>query len=364
MTLQEIFHDKHLLLPKAIPKDKSYRSFLNELFDKYLSLLQQVQERNIKIAGLKEINFSNVVKIQEEFVKGLQKTIEIYFDGQPAEAYTRFAEVIEDRKGIYKKILNTNQFAANENFYRIRVKQENFPLSCLEMFHIPFHFRGKVTTQRYSIPGFPSLYLGKTLYVAWEELNRPNLDGFQAVRLVSQKPITYLDLTTNDWGTDNLNKEAYKYLMTWPLIAACSIKVKDYSDTFKPEYIIPQLLLQWVRNSGEIDGIKYSSTHIEMEELKAHGDLYNVVLPVKENKDDGHCNHLMSLFKITETISRQLLDYSSGGQLFKYSDAEYEAIDRKIPALEIINGKKSPYSHSVLGYMELILDGMQIKNIE
>ncbi len=365
MTLQEIYSDKHLLLPKAIPKGKSYRVYLTELFDKYIELLKSVKPSIIKIDGLKtKTNLSNVIKIQEEFIKGIADTIELYFAGQPAKAYTKFSEVIEFRKGKYKKILNINEFTPDENFYRIRKKEENFPLSSFEMFHIPFDSRGKVSTQRYSIPGFPSLYLAKTLYVAWEELNRPSLDGFQAVRLVSKKQISYLDLTTNDWGTDNLNKTAYKYLMTWALIAACSIKVKDYSDTFKTEYIIPQLLLQWVRNTGDIDGIKYDSTHIDKTGLVNEGDLYNLVLPVKENKDEGYCNHLVSLFEITETISKQLLEYSTGGQTFLYGREELEIINKKIPPLEIIKGRKFPYSSSVLGQLELTLDNMKTKKVD
>ena len=73
--------------------------------------------------------------------------------------------------------------------------------------------------------------------------------------------------------------------MTWPLIASCSIQVNDYTDNFKPEYIIPQFLLQWARDNKEIDGIRYSSTHIERNSLQGHSGLSNLVLPVKENKE-------------------------------------------------------------------------------
>ncbi len=365
MKLQDIYNDKHLLLPKAIPKGKSYRSFLDELFNKYIDLLKSVNPKVIEIEGLtNKINFTNIVKIQEEFTRGIIQTIELYFDGQPANAYKKFEDTISFRTGKYKKILNVSAFELKENFYRIRKKEENFAMNSYEMFHIPFDQRGKVSTQRYSIPGFPSLYLAKTLYVAWEELNRPSLNDFQAVRLVSKKKINFLDLTTSDWGKDNLNKTAYKYLMTWPLIAACSIKVNNPNDTFKPEYIIPQLLLQWVRNTGEIDGIKYSSTHIEKNGLFGKDELYNIVLPVKENKDEGYCKHLVGLFEITETISKQLLDYTSGGDLFLFSEEELNKIDLKIPSLEIIKGIKSPYSASILGHMELFLDNMKTKAIE
>jgi hypothetical protein len=364
MTLHETFNDKHLLLPKAIPKDETYKTFLSRLLEQYILLLKSISPTSFKVEGLKKnINLTNVIKIQEKFIDGLNKTIEIYLDGQPAKAYEKFAEIIEYRKGKYENLLNIGNFEIDEDFYRIRKKEENFAFSSLEMFHIPFGSRGKVSTQRYSIPGFPSLYLAKTLYVAWEEMKRPSLNNFQAVRLQTKKQISFLDLTNNDWGSDNNNKTAYKYLMTWPLIAACSIKVRDYNDTFKPEYIIPQLLLQWIRNSGDIDAIKYNSTHIDKEELKVEGQLYNLVLPVKENKEEGYCSHLLSLFETTETISKQLLDYSTGGQTFLYTREEQEKINKKIPTLEIIKGRKAPYSYSELGHMELILSYMKTKKI-
>ena len=363
MTYQEIFKNSHLLLPKAIPKSKTYRSFLYDLFDKYLELLESINPKNIQIQRFKNrTNIANTINIQKNFISGLKESIELYLDGKPAQAYDVFSKIIEYRKGKFSRILNIGTLDENQTFYRIRIKKENFALGSLEMFHIPFELRGKVTTHRYSIPGFPSLYLGKTLYVAWEELNRPRLDSFQSVMLKSIKPIKYLDLTAIDWGKDNLNLKAYSYLMTWPLIAACSLKVKDYSDHFKAEYIIPQLLLQWIRENEDLDGIKYNSTHIETGILKTTGELYNLVLPVKENKDEGYCKHLTGLFEMTETISWQLLEYAMGGEIF--DEPSEDEVNRKIPTIEIIKGRKYPYSYSALGSMESYLDGMPTKKIE
>jgi hypothetical protein len=152
---------------------------------------------------------------------------------------------------------------------------------------------------------------------------------------------------------------------TWPIIAACSIKVSNDEDTFKPEYIIPQLLLQWVNNNQEtVDGLIYNSTHIENKKLTTEGEVFNVVVPVRENKDKGHCKYLMERFESTETISKQLMDYSTGGQNFTYSSEELKEVDSKIPGLEIIPGQKFPYSYSILGMMELKLDKMPTKEIQ
>ncbi len=40
----------------------------------------------------------------------------------------------------------------------------------------------------------------------------------------------------------------------WPLIFACSIKINEKGRTFKSEYIIPQILLQVVKDRQNIDG--------------------------------------------------------------------------------------------------------------
>ena len=96
------------------------KAMFADVIDKVVQEVLQFGESIIKIDGLKtKTNLSSVIKIQEEFIKGITDTIELYFDGQPAKAYTKFSEVIEFRKGKYKKILNINKFDLDENFYRI-----------------------------------------------------------------------------------------------------------------------------------------------------------------------------------------------------------------------------------------------------
>ncbi|HQF48847.1 MAG TPA: RES domain-containing protein [Flavobacterium alvei] len=364
MTFEKLIKDDFFHLPKDIPPKNHYREFIFGQFEEYLTQLKKIQDLTIQFSGSnKPNNISNSIKIQTHFIEGLKHTINLYYDGQPANAYEEFSKTIEYRKVKFKKILNIGTFDLNENFYRIRLKEENFPLNSSEMFHIPFQMRGKVSTQRYSIPGYPSLYLAKTIYVAWEELKRPSLNKFQAVRLQNKEKIRYLDLTANNLTENLLSANSYKYLMTWPLIAACSIKVQENDDSFKPEYIIPQLLLQWTRNNEEIDGIKYISTHINYKNIENIGDLYNLVLPVKENKDEGYCSKLSSLFEITESVSNQLLELSNGGQIYLNSREDNNKIDAKIPPIEFINGRKTKYSSSVLGKLERTLDFMSLKKL-
>ncbi|MES2456357.1 MAG: RES family NAD+ phosphorylase [Bacteroidota bacterium] len=359
MEFSDIFKHRTLTLPKNIPQGKTYREFIGSLFESYLALFESVESESIRIRGMRlQISISSMINRQRRFTNGFLDAIDTYFDGQPAQAYEIFNTTMNERLESFKTLQNIRRFLPGENFYRIRIKEENYPLGASEMFHIPFQYRGRVTTQRFSIPGFPSLYLGKTIYVAWEELKRPSLDRFQAVRLEAIKPISCLDLTRPDWGHDPLQIAAYRYLMIWPLIAGCSIRVSNPGDSFKPEYIIPQLLLQWVRNVGVIDGIIYASTNIKLKPGKQLKDLYNIVLPVKDNTDEGLCTSLTKKFEITSSISKQLLQ-SASNRVFLRNRSQHALIDAKIPPLEIIRGRPSSYSSTELGYLEMILDEME-----
>lgn len=364
MTLQELFKSRLLFLPKKIPDEKNYREVVNKMFADYINLLNSLSIKKFQVIGNTSLtNFEMIIQRQQEFIDGIKRSIEFYYDGYPFKAYEEFSKVMSYRVSKFGSMLNVGEFEEQNNFYRIRTKLDNKIYSPNEMFHIPFELRGKVSTQRYSIPGFPSLYLGTTLYIAWEELNRPKLDEFQAVRLENTKPIKYLDLTFSNLNliviNGKLTKNAYRFLMTWPLIAACSISVKDYSDNFKPEYLIPQFLLQWIRTNKDVDGIKYNSTHIKRNVIKGHLGLCNLVLPVKENKDEGFCTQLTNMFNITETISWQLMEFSMGGMHYISTQEEINELDSKLPKLEIIKGIKSDYSRTSFGKLESQLDGME-----
>ena len=108
-------------------------------------------------------------------VSEIKAKLDAYYDGKPYKAYHSLEDgLLSDLKDFYE-VLNIRNFWPRENFYRIRIHKENFPIAIDNFFHIPFEKRGLVKTQRFSIPGFPSLYLGSSIYLCWEELNRPNI---------------------------------------------------------------------------------------------------------------------------------------------------------------------------------------------
>lgn len=76
-----------------------------------------------------------------------------------------------------------------------------------------------------------------------------------------------------------------KYIITYPLAAACSVKVKNRSSNFVEEYIFPQLFMQWIRETDDIDGVRYKSS-LNSTLVQSMGAI-NIALPVKKFRNDG-----------------------------------------------------------------------------
>ena len=121
------------------------------------------------------------------------------------------------------------------------------------------------------------------------------------------------DHTSEDKLKERFNRDFLKsYLACWPLIAACSIKRERKSGSFVPEYIVPQLLLQWVAQEVRVDGIRYFSARMPSQGLHilAHS---NCVFPVKTISFKGHCEELKKEFALTEPLSWEALTATNLG---------------------------------------------------
>ncbi|HSZ24282.1 MAG TPA: hypothetical protein VK766_01115, partial [Cytophagaceae bacterium] len=284
-------------------------------------------------------------------IEGIKKSIDLYLGGYPFDAYSELKTSFD--MSIFSHLMD-GVLPIDSNLYRLRKEKGAYSLTQKELFHIPFNEIIKVSTQRYSIPGFPSLYVSNSVYVAWEELGRPTPDQVQACLLKNIKPITFFDLTTDIYlGDLTLSpEELWRSLMVWPLIASCSIKVLSRDAAFKPEYIIPQLILQIVRKEDKWDGVRFSSTRIDLTKMKkAKGRFYNFVLPVKENKNYGYCEKLNKLFEMTQVIPWQIADVfaKSRGTFIGSTD---KSILYEITSIELIPGKPSAYKYSIFGTLE------------
>ena len=64
-------------------------------------------------------------------------------------------------------------------------------------------------------------------------------------------------------GPTNSSAVIAAQVACWPLMAACSVRVPDQSRPERPEYFVPQLVLEWITRTHAFHGIRYFSTHYE-----------------------------------------------------------------------------------------------------
>ncbi len=203
-------------------------------------------------------------------------------------------------------------------YFRVRpVEYESYNISqnADELFHLPLSKRAYSNNERFSLAGFPSLYLSTMLPLAWQECGYPqkyyyseyqyeySYDSTFENRLFD-KELRFLSLYSPDeicnWGTsikynhfDLWIDVVTKYLKIYPLILACSFVNQSGKVPYKQEYIIPQMLMQWVqRNNLVVQGISYF-TCIDTSMWPSQWCAYNIVIPAIEPYDDKMYSYIL-----------------------------------------------------------------------
>lgn len=319
MKLQELCME----LKKFPPYKKQSVGYIidaiNNLCEEYIKLLRDVEDSEFdKLETTKKETLIIVSEVKELILKSIND----YLCGKTWEATENIFKRFFDRDNKINKIVISGRIEKNRSFYRMRSCDTSHLYKKEEMFHIPFELRGKVTNQRYSMSGYPCLYFGSSLYVCWEELDRPNIDTSNMTVVESESDLFFVNMKMPNRITDK------NHLYKIPLVISSSLKVIDSKNTFKVEYIIPQIILQCIikRNmqggvsmkdgfKKKVDGVMYTSTHFS-DENRLFNDinLYtNYVIPVKTSGKEGLCPELCKTFKISkETISPNILKIFNG----------------------------------------------------
>ena len=274
------------------------------------------------------------------------------------------------------------------NFYRVRSAPNSaIEKDANEMFHIPSQKRQLASNERFSLCGFPSLYLSTMQQLAWQECGYPpeyycseyqylpsddSQDDWKIIALCAPKEIRNRFLATYYNDFDLWLSIVERCLKTYPLILSCSFANASGKAPFKQEYIIPQMLMQWVhRNKDKYNGISYFSC-IDMRSEQSVWNAYNLVLPALPPYDDDglslalkeHFNwsmptyvHVSILNSNTTTPDVQILDtYSNeicqalGTQ---YVPTELVSFARKL--LNIIGNMRTVLTRSAGADMQLVL---------
>lgn len=314
MDIIDFFDSTEVELPASWTEtNDSFINFVNKRFTDYI---KKIHELDINDTLAQEL-IPNIDLINE-LCKTLLDILTLYFNGKHYDAYYMLSKYLDANSNLLDQ-LQSNDLKPNQlSFYRLR--NSDSPIYTRDkIFHINFKDRHLISSYRYSIPGLPCLYLGGSSYICWIELGRPNFSDVYISMYKCQNSTKLLDFgyrpayiaafIKDDPDHMKLKDWIIANAILWPLIFSCSI-VKKYPDAkFHHEYIIPQLMLEWVRNNRDVVGIRYFSTNVN-EYCNPINIVSNFAFPVKNVSDSGFCSNLLSLFMLTEPINMDLLSKS------------------------------------------------------
>lgn len=354
MNLFDFFTHPDIQLPSQWDSSNDFETYVRGRFDNFLTLIGDLDSNPV----------SDEVQRRKPAIetccKELLQSLRLSFEGHPHEAYKHFdiamQEILHEINSLALELNGPTDIGI---LYRVR--QTLAPsLQAVDLFHIPFELRHLVATQRYSIPGLPCLYLAGSLYTCWEEMGRPPFHELQcsALWVKPRKTIKVLNLSNRPirLSLSVTAPESVPYdpaycssqIVLWPLVFSSSIKVKHRNAPFKPEYLIPQMALQWVTHEN-FDAVAYFSTHVSAVCKKHPMPVCNLAVPVKQVTPTGRCKRLCDTFRMTNPHGWQFLSSISVG----------EGIAGKlIPMydLEFIAGFEEPYSKTEFGTVQTKLN--------
>ena len=343
MNLPEFFKSETVGLPIGGFHEgkQTFDQFLSGLFRKYIVLVQTLDDHEYP-AICSEVQGS--LGQIESLCNQITSALDHYLRGFPSQAYGEIEKALDLLK-VDRLITPLTGFVPGERdmdedflnsilhppLYRMRpskVEATSGTLSGKDLFHVPFEIRHRVQNQRYSIAGLPCLYLGSSTWICWEELGRPDLDRVFVSRFRIVEETKVLDFQfppRTAWIAFQYSQNEFvnqlhpiaaadlrnryndgfiaAYIGYWPLIAACSVERGSRDGAFYPQYIVPQLLLQWVTKARRVDGIRYFSTRTH----PGADPHTNCAFPARDIAASGRCSYLRKKFHLTDPIAWSIL---------------------------------------------------------
>lgn len=311
-----------------------------------IAILGKIEESQSAINAYNlRIDFGEFLCIKSLLVDAVDQ----YLNGFPSKAFCLFNALMrvltQTPLHIYQKS-DMDPFAAPSRrgadvlkLYRAVRVDDNKIYQRKRVFHTPYDLRSKVSASRYSIAGYPSLYLGTSLNLCCKEihvdpykkntlaarfeLERHVADSNINIRVIELgiKPQDFLrNREQNEFSRTfgrfvarellDSSRVRSAYLLWYPLIAACSYIRTNKRDPFAAEYIIPQLLMQWVRGElmayhdsdpRQLIGIRYFSC----ASVKASDMGFNYVFPTNGHQISDalpYCDVLARAFRLTAPV--------------------------------------------------------------
>lgn len=320
MNIGDLFKSAEM----GLPKDRTTDDFVADLevwFANYQDQVSRLQDTPGLCRRIRE-NQDQIENLSTSIVAAVRR----YLDGSPSLAYRDLESGIEFVAANLNTLASRSINAAQVGpLYRVARVNSSIVPPC-RLFHAPFAYRHKVGQHRYGIPGFPCLYLGDSLELCLEELrvarNRVRTVAISQFGVRDGASINVLDFglrpaalasvalgrqleDANAHPKANSDLETFlaSYAICWPLLAASSVRVMHDGDPFAAEYIVPQLILQWLMQSTELAGARYFSSRFNLTPESVKGSI-NYVFPAVQcsTPHQDYSPKLKTMFELSSPI--------------------------------------------------------------
>lgn len=304
----DFMNDDLVDLPQTHGGD--FPAFIDDLFSRYVAHIASVDTGTLLGKFI-----AKRTGIVQSSCDSLREVLRLALSGDRNGAYDELDNTLAHLGPHFDALCPKGDMSTFVNpLYRFRITGST-AIAKKDIFHIPFDLPHLIGPMRYSVAGVPCLYLGGSTHVCWRELGEPNLSDisvsrFSAVPATNLRVLNFghrlpllaawVDSEPNRFNSLSTELSIIiAHITCWPLVAACSIRVPDRAIPERPEYIVPQLVLEWIAKTRSFHGVRYFSTHYE--EYPDNPKTYmNYAFPVATTATSGHCAELARLFELTE----------------------------------------------------------------
>ena len=302
-------------LPQMRPPG-DFGNFLERMFANYHERLAGL------VGALREQVLERAPKIQT-LSSAIASAWRLAISGDLSAATTRFSEGL-DAVGPELRAMSERhaRVLPNQSWYRLAAWAG--VSSRAHMFHAPFELAQ--ASYRFSTVGAPTLYLANSVYLCWLECGQPQLDRCFVSRFeVDVERFHLLDIPSNSLAylepldipdvpgleldprtvmnspyVEDVTAELAEYLTLWPLLAAVTVRRVEPSPEHPPEYVVPQLLMLWVRASADFLGVRYFTSRDDPAPWNTNDHPINLAVPARTAKLVGYCEFLRARARCTE----------------------------------------------------------------
>lgn len=342
MTISEFstaLYDFH----KSNQKINSLNDLLVKAKDFFLKNLDDLDEAELAGAKISGTNPKEkkkyLVSSCETIINVSNDAIKRYDNSSGTEGFDDFYEVFfpSDKAA---PAANIKPISRNSNFFRMRTtKTEKYEYKFFnrnELFVIPKELDSLVGRLRFNDEGKPSLYLGNSLYIVWEECRRPPFDLVNFCRFSNERSLKVMSIYI-----EQRMKTLGEFIMGYFTLLTC-MKTHNDDEKHQFQYVVSNMFMKCIirniQRKGDIDGIEYlSSRRYDCDDLlmesKTIDKLY--AFPQKQIVTKGVCPQLVKMFKMTKPRTfflykvHRFFDWSIA-KTGKYQDSIFGEIENQL----------------------------------